>query len=142
MQHELTFRQRAAEFRLQRQPLQRAAFHLVGAELIRIASRFLRAIHRAVGIAQQRLRIVPIDRIQRDADAGRDFDRHSADDHRLLHGRNDFLRDGDGILGMPKFRKNDREFIAAESRDGVVFADAVAQPPRHLEQQLVAGGVA
>ena len=59
-----------------------------------------------------------------------------------LHGLEDLLRHVRRVLGMAQLGEDDRELVAAEARHRVVVADAVAQPLRHLQQQLVAGGVA
>ena len=53
-----------------------------------------------------------------------------------------FCATTDSVLGMAQLGEDDRELVAAEAGHGVVVAHALAQPARHLQQQLVAGGVA
>ena len=127
MQHELPLGDGAAQARLERQPLHGAALHVVRAELVRVAARFLGAVHRAVGVAQQRLRVGAVVGIERDADAGGDFDRRPGDRQRLLDRAAHFLGDVDRVLGLAQLGEDDRELVAAEARHGVVLADVGAE---------------
>ena len=52
------------------------------------------------------------------------------------------LRDDDELLGDVYLFQEDREFVAAEARDGVGFFHYVLQPLRDLDQDLVPDGVA
>src|ERR1700704_2152348 len=72
VEHQLITFERTAQSRFEAQPFQRAAANLRRVELVGVAAQFFCAIHRAVGILEQRFRIGAIIGISADADARSD----------------------------------------------------------------------
>ncbi len=106
-----------------------------------VAAQLLGAVHRRVGVAQQRLGRVGAAARQRDADA-------RGHEHLAFHERDrprdrlgEPLRDElDGLLAGHVVAE-DRELVAAEAGDDVVRAHGRAQPVGHGHEQAVAGRV-
>ena len=103
----------------------------------------LRAVHRGVGVAEQRLGRLELAARERDADA-------RGDEH-LAVGERDRLRQtavrhalGELLRGRPRRgrRAEHGELVAAEAGDRVARADRGAQPVGDGDEQPVAGGVA
>ena len=70
--HELVALDRAAELRLQHQPLDRGSAHLRREEAVAVAAVLLRVVHGGVRVADQVHDVVRIPRAERDADAAGD----------------------------------------------------------------------
>jgi hypothetical protein len=109
----------------------------VGAAAVRLGS-----IERQIGILQELIGILSVLGRQRNADADPDNELVAAD----IVGRGDLLDDEAGkgcdcrrVAVAAKL--HDREFVSAESRDGIVLADAFAEPVGDLLQQGVADRV-
>ncbi len=85
--------QRAAQVVLELHAARRREVHLLGEELVVGAPRFLRVVHRRVGVADQRLRVAPVVREDADADGGRNLQVALVHRHRLRHRLDDLLRD-------------------------------------------------
>ena len=104
--------------------------------------RLLGGVHRDVGPLQQRRGVVPVVRVERDADAAVDLEGEAVD--RVRPGDT-----GEEVLGLrPRdVRAGDagqqqRELVAAEAGHGVGVADVAEEPGRDLAQQAVAARVA
>ena len=106
-----------------------------------VAAGVLGVIHRRVGVHDQRLRVVAVFRIERDADARGQHQLVPRDEVRLGDRRHNLLRDQPGVLGLIDFRQEDQELVAAVTADGVRLADARHQALRDRAQDLVADGV-
>ena len=61
---------------------------------------------------------------------------------RRRHGVEQLARDQRGVLGLGQVLDQDRELVAAQARDGVGLAQALAQALAHEREQAVAGDVA
>ena len=143
MDDEVVALQRAAQLARQRQPRERVArVAAVGGDPA--AARLLDLVHRRVGVAQQRVGVVRIVRVDRDADRGADLELGVGDRKRLQQRRLDLL--GDRLGGQPRVAvevgQQDQELVAALAREQVGRAHDAAQAHRDPPQQLVAGGVA
>src|SRR5262249_38838865 len=100
-------------------------------------------------VAQQILAAIVPAAAQRDADAGRDHDLVAADVDRRRELAEDPLGYDDGVIRTANVVKQHDEFIAAqprreifgEPRDAVGRTYRSDDAARHLDQQLVAGGV-
>ena len=134
--------ERVAQIVLQRQPLQRAAVHRRREHLIRVAARVLGAIHRVVGVRQQRLGRVAVARKKRDADAGGDEQLRPFDLQRQRDRVEHLLRDLRRGVGRLQIGQQDGELVAAHARDRVLLAQRRLQPRGDRFQQLVAGRMA
>ena len=97
-------------------------------EEVAVAPRLLRAVHRMVGMAQQRVGVCLVDRVHRGADAGGDGHRtaghaeavrHRHVAHDALHGMASFLERGSA--------QQQHELVAAQARHRIVAAGPVAQ---------------
>ena len=109
---------------------------------IAVLAGFLGQVHGMVGMAQQRVGVTAIIRIQRDADAGRDVDRLLDQ----VEGRRDDLEQTVqrfiDFLDTAQAPQKQHELIAAQARDGIVAAHADLEPTRHADEQFVARLVA
>ncbi len=98
----------------------------------------LRRVHGDVGAAQQRARVGAVLGIERDADAGADFEHLRLDDEGLLEGVENAARGERGRLSVRGARENDGEFVAAEAGHEVFAAELVVETERDLAQESVA----
>ena len=113
-----------------------------------VAARLLRAIHGGVRAPQRVVRRGFVAAEQRDADAATAFVRvagrqragHRQRDEHL--GRDAFGERAGGVPIDAQILGHHHELVAAQARDGVGAADAIAQAPRHFDQQQVADVVA
>jgi len=103
-----------------------------------IAPVFFGGIHGLVGMLQQRVDIVGIARIYGDADTGRDVSQFVAETKRLGQASDDFLGDGLDVGTIRQVGQDDREFVAAQTRDRIGIAQATADASGRLLQQDVA----
>ena len=110
-----------------------------GEHRVRAASPFGH-VHRAVGVAQEGLRIGSVCREHRNAEARAEVDRVAADVQRLREGAEDPLGDLDrgGLAGAAQ---HEGELVAAQAGHGVTLADRMTQPRRDLAQDFVAFGM-
>ncbi len=134
--------ERTAQRGLQRQPLDRLGLDLLGEETEAVLAVFLGKIHRHVGILGQRLRVVAVGRVHRDADRGRGVAFMAAQLQRLAEDGQQIAGD---VLDFIPFRgllENHDEFVAAEPRHDVARTQGAPQPVRNFYQQHIAGIVA
>ena len=133
------------QVRLQLQPPQRRVVHLGFEDLIAVLPRFLRDVHRDVGVAEELLRSLRTDRPvrtrARDPDARPDEDLLPVELERSVQR----LEDPNGDVGrtdaLATVLEQDRELVATEPGRRVRRAEARPQPLPHLAQQTVAGRV-
>ena len=115
-------------------------------EQVAVAAGLLGAVHRVVGVAQQRVGIGLVDRVHGGADARGDGDRAGADAEAVGHG--DVAHDAlDRVAAFLQRggAQQQHELIAAEPRHRIVAAGPVAQRAAQalgqVDQQAVAGFV-
>ena len=142
MDLELAFGQRAAQIGFELPSLQGGALQVLLEEAMAASPLRLRLVEREVGVLGQFVGVGAVGGEQRDADAGADRHFDSVDRIRLRQGldhprrrRVDRVRRGDRV-------EDDGEFVAAEPRREVAFAERVAQALRRHAQQPVAGRMA
>ena len=102
----------------------------------------LDAIHRDVGVLAQRVVAAAMLGIQADADRGRCEHFGAVDEERRpqpLQQELDVF--GDLLLALDRIEQQ-QKFVAADPRQHVAFAQIEPEPPRDLDQQRVADGVA
>ena len=116
--------------------------HVTGEKLEVVATAFLGAVHRDIGVFQQFIRRHRIGGEEGDPHAGAAGDVITA--HLVGHGqRIDQLRGNPDHLFRPlRIHQHDGEFIAAQARHRIGFTHAILQPARHFDQQIVADGMA
>jgi hypothetical protein len=102
LQKKLVPFQGAAQVIAEVQSLERARVHLGRVELEAAAPELLRAVHRDVGVAQQRVAIRAVGRIRRNAHADCHEDFVAVDLERLLECGHDLLRDRHRLVGRGK----------------------------------------
>ena len=137
---ELLVVHRALQVRLQLQPSQRRVVHPGFEDLVAVLARFLRDVHRDVGVAEELLRALRPGRAGRtgggDADARADEHLLAVELERRLEGREDPRRDvgGADALAAPSSRR-----IANSSPPSRAAVSGVAQarpePLAHLPEQ-------
>ncbi len=115
--------------------------HLVVEDLVGDAAA-LAAVHRGVGVAQQRLGPCARRTGQRDADARAHARLVAVGDERFVERLHDPLRDGHRLVLADDVLAEHDELVAADPRRGVTGAQDAAQAPRDADQQPVAALVA
>ena len=128
----------AAQAGFQLQALGQGPHHFRREEGHGIAAVGLGAIHRRVGVLQQRVGRFAVARIDGDAQAGVDRQQLPADFHRLGQGAENLLRHRHDVGDFGHVAQHHDELVAAQARHGVALAHAFAQAVGHGPQQLVA----
>ena len=107
-----------------------------------VATLRLGVVHRRVGFVQHRLR-VDVERSGRDrqTDARGHDELATLDVERSAKVGNDRARDVDCDIVVGHVVQHDDELVAAEPGDRIDRAPSETQPPRDLDEQVVAGGV-
>src|SRR4051812_43101327 len=133
-----------AELALDLEPLHGAGPHLRVEELAAGAPALLGAIHRGVGIADQRVRLdLRVARPgDRDPDAGADVVLNSTELEGPGEGGRDALRNRHRLALVGEILDEDPELVATEAGDGVTGPQVGAEARRDRAQQLVSGVVA
>ena len=111
-------------------------------ELEIVLALVLGAVHRQLGIAQQRGGIGAVAGVDADADTGREVIGLAVDLVRLCHCGEHPLCAGARRFRVIDLAKQCGEFIAAEARQQVSFAQALAQPASDLAKHHVAAVMA
>ena len=139
-QTEFVSLQRGTQIMLQAALFAKLLIHLDGKESDRAAPLRLRPVERRVRVAEQRRGIRAVMRIDCDADAHTDGDAMAVDLQIFRHRRQNAL--GDEICRrLPLvFLHDNRELVAAETRDELAFYGC-QKPVRDLAQHEVARGV-
>ena len=83
-----------------------------------------------------------VDGTHRDADAHADLDTVALYGEGSANIGNDPFGSPIRILGLPQVKAYDAKFVTAQSRDGIARPHQGRQPTRHLDEQLIPGGVA
>jgi hypothetical protein len=117
MQLELVSHDRVAQVRFEVHARLRVGAEIGGVEAHAIAPALLRAVHRAVGVGQQRLAVGAIARIDRDTDARRDAHFALGDQELTRELVEHLVRDAACGRGLRGVVQHDRELVAAEPRD-------------------------
>ena len=130
------------QFALQRQALARLALEAVVVELHALPALHLHAVHRHVGAADQPIDRAPIVGRHGDTDTGRDLDRPSVEVERVAEGLEDAADGLPDVVHGVAVVDIERELVAAQPRDRIGAAHAMAESLRHLGEQQVAGLVA
>ena len=115
---------------------------LVGEEREAAAAELLCRIQREVGVHEQVLGVVGVDRIDGDAGAGARKDRGAVEIDRLVDARKDALGDAVDVLAGAGARQDHDELVAAEPDAEVRGAAGIAHALGGHDQHVVAGGVA
>ena len=142
VQHELVARHGEAQAGRDVQALHDPGRDLRREEAAAVAAFLLREIHRGVGLSQQEVGGDAVTREAADADAGEHGQLVAVDDDRSADRLDELGRDGGGRGVVLDVVEHDRELVAAEPRDDVEFAQAVAQALRGLDEHAVADLVA
>ncbi|MNN11455.1 hypothetical protein D3C81_1244130 [compost metagenome] len=129
--------ERAAQVLDQRLLRARLVIHRALEEAVRVAAGRLGVIHRRIRVGHQRVLVLPIRRMQGNADAARDVERVAAHLHGLAQRLQQPFGDHAGILGFVDAHQQ-HEFVAAHAGDGVIGPHHRAQPPGDFHQQAVA----
>lgn len=111
-------------------------------ELVSVPAHRLGLVHRGVRALQYVVDVDAVVRVDADPDAGRRCHGLPGDIERLAQRREDLAGHHGGVFGGIQLRQQNREFVAAEPGDGVVFAQAAVQAAGDRLQQLVGAHVA
>jgi hypothetical protein len=103
---------------------------------------FLRLVHRDVGALHERLDVVAVVGMERDADAAAELEADALGDERLGEGAADRVGDLHALGGRRGGAHQDAELVAAEAGDGVARVEQLGEPAGHLAQDLIAVVVA
>ncbi len=138
---ELAAFERVPQARLQREALERVGVERLGVELEVVLALELGLVHRDVGVLRERLLVLPVRGMDRDADARRDADLVPHQRERSGDRREHVLRHRRRVPHLRHFGQQRDELVSAQARHGVAAAQAGRKPPGDLLQQLVAGFV-
>ena len=141
MQCELVALRCPPQLCVESQALDHDVIHLLSVELEAVAPELLGAIHRRACVAQQRLRVLPVLRIDADAHAAGGMKFVSIELERLGHGRQQPLNDGAGIVLVP-LGQDDHELIPAVAGHDIGPRRACLDASRDALEHHVAGVVA
>jgi hypothetical protein len=89
-------------------------------------------VHRDIGALLQRLVVIAVDRVQRDADAGVDLQAHALKHKRLAQMHEQALGDAGRVRRAVDVWEQDPKLVAAEAGDRVGVAQRALQPPSDL----------
>ncbi len=147
VQHELVVVERLLHAADRHHPFFGAAAVLGVEDEVAVAARLLGAIHRVVGVAQQRVRVAAVQRVDGGADAGRDLYRVGRRVDGIGHGDHaQHALDGQAGLLQGARAKQEHELVAAEAgrhvRPRAAAAQRAAQALREFHEQAVARGMA
>ena len=98
----------------------------------------LRLVHRDVGVLQQHVDVVPVLRVEGDADARVDVNRQLVDDEVVIERGANLLGRIGGSARVPEAGKQDAELVSAEARDRVAVTQRRAQALADVLEQVVA----
>ena len=96
------------------------------------------AVESQIGVAQQMIGISLVFRVESDADATADNDLVTLKVEGLGKGVNNPLRQASCAIRLTELALNDREFVAAQPRQGITCANETLEPSGHLPEKLVA----
>ena len=99
--------------------------------------RILRDVHRDVGVLEERVDVLAVLRVDRDADARPDLEREPADRERGLQRLVDARGEEHGVLAGRR-RNEDPELVAPEARERLARAEDALQPRAQLPEEQVA----
>src|SRR5512132_1970441 len=142
VEDQLVVVKRLAKTTLKREALERLGVHGRRVELAIVPSLIFGAVHRRIRVAQERLGVGSVARIQCHSDRGRNEERALVDEERKSNGLQDLLRDLCGVSLVRDGGNEHREFVAAEAGNRVSLPDAAADPLRDSAQQLIADRMA
>ncbi len=111
-------------------------------QLEAVAAPVLGAVHRRVGVLDERLRRLRASSAEGDADAGGREQLALPERERLLEGRSHAVDDAQRVRLVLHLLAQHRELVAAEARDGVARTHSCPEPGPDGAQQGVAGAVA
>ena len=131
-----------AQAALELQALQRALAHGVVEDLAARLAHLLGAVHRRVGVAQQRVGIVLAGPAEAHADAGADVAALAVEDQRLAQGLGQAARHPERVALARDAGQQDGELVAAEAGHDVGRTQHAAQPLGDAAEQAIAGAVA
>ena len=106
------------------------------------ASVLLGAVEREVGVGEKLADVVPVARIERDADGQSDVERLAGEKHRLGEDFEQLVGEAGGRSGLIAAGLHDDELVAAEPGGELGMGEERGDARRGRLQQLVAGGVA
>ena len=107
-----------------------------------VAAQVLGAVHRHVGVDHQVLAVAGVVRVQADAQGQRHEQLAALDRERRAHRLDGGTRHPQGVGRLVQVGQQQGELVAAQPRQRVAAAHALAQAGGDLLQQGVAGGVA
>ena len=119
VQYQLSKLERAIQFTFEFEPRRRGDVHRSRVVLKAVLAFLLRVIHRGVGVLEQRLRLIAVERIDSDTDRRGRIHAMVADSNGIAHRVEDAVGHHAGFFGGADARKDDREFVAAQATDRV-----------------------
>ena len=119
----------------------RLGVHFRRKEPVRRSARRLGVVHRVIGIGQQRRLVLAVFGEQTHADARRQSDPVPIDLDRLGDRAGYPGHDAHDALDAASVRQHDDELVPAQARNRIAGSHVAHQPPRHLDQDAVAGCV-
>ena len=125
----------------ERQPVIDVAVHGRCIELLAVAAQLLGAVHRRLGVVEQRLRIAAVARIDREADARREPQLVTLDQPGLGKALGKTLGDGEAVVTTRQAGYQHGELITAPARDRILAARVGLQALSDGLQETVSAGM-
>src|SRR5882724_125238 len=137
MQAKLVTLEGVPQARFQGETLEGVRIQLFGIELKVVLALRLCLIHRDIGILGQGLLVLPVLRIDADADTRGDSKLMTDEGKRLADDGQYLLRYGCRVLPVLQFRQQHDEFISPQARHGVAVPHAPLKSGADLLEQLI-----
>ena len=134
--------ERVAQAALELETLHRTLAHRVVEDLAARLAHLLGAVHRRVGVAQQRVRIMLAGSAEADANTGGHVAALAVEHERLVQGLGQAARHPERVGLAGDAGQQDGELVAAEAGDDVARSQDAAQPLGHAAEEAIAGAVA
>jgi len=138
VQHEFVALERTTQAQLQLRMAFGARGHVVREALEVVAPFALGMVHREVGVAQERVGVLVVHRVDREADACREVQLVARNHGALGHRGEQALRDLRDLVEVGQALEQHGELVVAQPRQGVDAAQARLQPARGLREHVVA----
>ena len=139
MEDQLVFRQGTPQLAFQMQAPVGRRIHRFDEELVVVAAVGLGVIHRRVGVADQRLGILAVLRVEADTDRRRAVQHVPVDVAGFADGPDQAVDELDDSPFASQAIDDDDEFVAAQAEQVFVAVHQGAHPARQFGQQTVAG---
>ena len=140
--HQLAALDGLAQLGLEDQTLEGGGVHIGRVELVAAARMLLRPVQGGIGVADQRLGVVAVVRVEGNPESGAEMELLVFELQRRQERIQDLLGDLGAALGAVDAGQQQKEVVPSEPSDGVAAAHRRHQPLADRAQNLIAAGEA